>query len=73
LITEHLSEENFILEEPGIFYLDDEESNGCDEWIPTEEEYGDMLIEPIPDVDDIETYNKYLNAEFVIDCGDGPI
>jgi hypothetical protein len=41
--------------------------------LPTDEEYGDMLIEPIPDVDDVETYEKYLNAEFVIDRGDGPI
>jgi hypothetical protein len=43
LIKERLSEENFILEEPGIFYLDDEESNGQhDEGIPTDEEYCDM-------------------------------
>jgi hypothetical protein len=33
LIKERLSEENLIVEEPGIFYLDDEESNGRDEWI----------------------------------------
>jgi hypothetical protein len=35
-----------------------------------DEEYGDMIQEPMSDVDDVETYDKYLNAEFVINRGD---
>jgi hypothetical protein len=40
-------------EEPGIFYIDD----------------GDMLHEPKPDIDDVETYDCYLNAEIIVDRG----
>jgi hypothetical protein len=65
-----LADDNFVIEEPGVFYMDDEEPDPEDEHlIPTEEEYGDMIQEPKPDIDDIEMYDKYLNSEFVVDRG----
>jgi hypothetical protein len=30
-----------------------------------------MIPEPKPDVDDVETYDKYLNAEFIVNRADG--
>jgi hypothetical protein len=68
-----LSADNVVIEEPGFFYLDDDYDDRMDGVIPTDEEYGDMIQESMPDVDDIETYDKYLNAEFVINRGDEPI
>jgi hypothetical protein len=62
-------EDNFVIEDPGFFYLDDD-NDRIDGIVPTDEEYGDMIQEPTPDV---ETYDKYLNAEFVINRGDEPI
>jgi hypothetical protein len=32
-----------------------------------------MIQEPTPDVDDVETNDKYWNAEFIINRGDEPI
>jgi hypothetical protein len=50
--------------------MDEEEPDADDEqFIPADEEYGDMLQQPIPNIDDIEMYDKYLNSEFVVDRG----
>jgi hypothetical protein len=63
-----LADDNFVIEEPGIFYMDDEEPDPDDHHlIPTDKEYGNMIQEPKPDIDDIKTYDKYLNSEFVVD------
>jgi hypothetical protein len=75
VIKATLSEDKFVIEEPGFFYMDDDDDdddqiNGV---ILTDEEYGDLIQEPTPDVDDVEKYDKYLNAEFVINRGDEPI
>jgi hypothetical protein len=57
--------------EPGVFYpLRDVEApepvvHAGD--VPTDEEYGDMIQEPLPDVDDVDTYDHYLNAEIVVE------
>jgi hypothetical protein len=68
-----LLEENYVIEEPGFFYLDDDYDRIDGIVPPTDEEYGDMIQEPTPNVDDDETYDKYLNAEFVINRGNEPI
>jgi hypothetical protein len=69
-IEARLSDENFTINEPGIFYMDDDDADDANEqMIPNDEEYGDMLQDPKPDIDDIEIYNKYLNSEFVVDRG----
>jgi hypothetical protein len=69
-IEARLSDENFTINEPGIFYMDDDDADDANEqMIPNDEEYGDMLQDPKPDMDDIETYDKYLNSEFVVDRG----
>jgi hypothetical protein len=34
--------------------------------IPTDEEYGDKFMDPCPDVDGVETSDRYLNAEFIV-------
>jgi hypothetical protein len=67
-----LADANFMQEEPGIFYMDDEEANKQnDMMIPTDAEYGDMITEPRPEVDDVDVYDEYLNAEFIIHHADG--
>jgi hypothetical protein len=60
-VTERLSEKNYVINEPGIFYIGDEEVKDDDErLIPSEQEYGDMPQTPKLDIDDIETYyDKY--------------
>jgi hypothetical protein len=74
-ITERFADEQFVLMEPGLFYLEDVESpEPVDETnIPDDAEYGDMIHEPRPDVDDIDTYDQYLNAEVVIDRDGEPL
>jgi hypothetical protein len=67
-----LSENNFMIKEPGLFYLDDDEEQ-IDGVVPTDDEYGDMIQESMPDVNEVEIYDKYLNAEFVINHGDEPV
>jgi hypothetical protein len=52
-----LADVNFIQEEPGIFYMDDEEVNEQNNMmIPTDAEYGDMITEPRPEADDVYIY-----------------
>jgi hypothetical protein len=70
-VENRLAEDNYVIEDPNLFYLDDEyddePDNGWNPNIRTDAEYDDMIQEPKPDVDDIKTYDKYLNSEFVID------
>jgi hypothetical protein len=50
-----LADANFVQEEPGIFYMDNEEANEQnDMMIPTDAEYGNMIPEPRPEVDDVD-------------------
>jgi hypothetical protein len=74
-IIERFMDEQFMLMEPGLFYLEDVESpEPADEAnIPADVEYGDMIHEPRPDVDDIDTYDRYLNAEVVINRDGEPL
>jgi hypothetical protein len=69
-VNTRLDNEAHVIHEPGIFYLDncddDEEATGE---VPTDEEYGEMLHKEKPNIDDVETYDQYLNAEFVVDRG----
>ena len=55
-----------------VYYLDDDldsAMNAVDETkIPSDEEYGKMLTEDKDDVED-EMFDKYLNAELMIDRG----
>jgi hypothetical protein len=73
-IDARFADEHFVLLEPGLFYLDDMESPdpADDTNIPTDAEYGDMLQEPRPDVD-ADTYDRYLNAEIIVDRDGEPI
>jgi hypothetical protein len=68
-----LDDADFIVEEGGgWFYLenvDDDANNDVHGGqqlgiIPTDEEY------PCPDVNDVETFKCYLNAEFIVHRGD---
>jgi hypothetical protein len=69
-VNTRLDDEAHGIDEPGIFYLDnnddDEEATGA---VPTDEEYGEMLHEEKPNIDDTEIYDRYLNAEFIVDRG----
>jgi hypothetical protein len=72
-VENRLAEDDYIIEDPNLFYLDDEDGDDLgNDWnpnVPTDAEYDDMIQEPKPDIEDIETYDKYLNSEFVIDRG----
>jgi hypothetical protein len=74
-VSQHLADMNFWQVEPGVFYLDDEPGDdaiAADNMnMPTDEEYGNMITPPGPDVDDVETHDKYLNAEFIVNHGYG--
>jgi hypothetical protein len=39
--------------------------------VPADDEYGEMITPPRPDIDDVGTYDQYLNAEFIIHQADG--
>jgi hypothetical protein len=48
-----------MINEPGIFFIDNEEvKDDYERLIPSEDEYGDMLQTPKLDIDDIEKYDK---------------
>ena len=72
-VEERMSDQNFMIDDPDGFYIQDE----LDE-LPTgvtnvEENYGDMLVPEAMDADDIddEILDKYLNAELIFDVGTG--
>lgn len=62
--------------EPNVFYLDDDDviniHGNNNMTTPTVMEYGDMIQPDKIDIDD-ERFDKYLNAEIIIDCGGTPI
>jgi hypothetical protein len=50
-----LMDGNFQQAEQGVFYLEDEDENPHDPtMVPTDAEYGDMITDPRPDVDDVD-------------------
>jgi hypothetical protein len=52
--------------------MEDEDEDPYDPiMVPTDAEYGDMITDPRPDVDEVDVYDKYLNAEFLIHRADG--
>jgi hypothetical protein len=67
-ITARFADEHFVVFEPGLFYLEDLESPDADNDpnIPTDAKYGDMIQESRPDVDDADIYDRYMNAEVVV-------
>ena len=71
-INARLDEANFVNDADNVYYLDDDldsAMNTVDETkIPSDEEYGKMLTEDKDDVED-EMFDKYLNAELMIDRG----
>jgi hypothetical protein len=68
-VAETMADENFVLMEPGVFYMDDVDvpEPVVRGEIPHDDEYGNMIQEPRPEVDDIDTYDRYLNSEIVVD------
>ena len=79
-LAEALSDENFQVEGDGSFngmYLDDIEFPEDDnpgvvrdgDMTPSEEEYGDMVMEERPEHDDKEAIDKYLNVKLIMDVG----
>ena len=69
MIDENLRGRETIVNVPNVFYLDDEAApDGSDAFTPTNEEYGDMLQDEKPEVDE-EAFDNYLNAELMIDRG----
>ena len=69
-INVRLDEANFVNDADNVYYLNDDldsAMNTVDEMqIPSNEEYGKMLIEDKDDVED-EMFDKYLSAELMID------
>jgi hypothetical protein len=74
-IVKRFADEHFVLLEPGLFYLEDMETPELedDHNVPNEDEYGDMVQEPRPDVDDVDTYDRYLNVEVVLNRDGEPL
>jgi hypothetical protein len=80
-VNTRLDDVNFvIIDDGGLFYMDDvndetnnDENGDVSGLIPSDEEYGEMIQDPCPDVDDVETFDRYLNAEFIVHRGDEPI
>jgi hypothetical protein len=75
-----LDDANFIVKDGGLFYLEDVEDDANNDdngdsmgLVPWDEEYGDLIQDPCPDVDDVETFDRYLNAEFIVHHGDESI
>jgi hypothetical protein len=69
-----LMDDNFQQAEHGVFYLEYENNDPYGPMlVPTDAEYGDMITDPHPDVIEVDVYNKYLNAEFLIHCADGDL
>jgi hypothetical protein len=69
-ILDRFADEHFVPMEPGVFYLQDVDApdDAYDNPnIPTDAEYGDMIQENRPDVDEVEIYDGYVNAEIIID------
>jgi hypothetical protein len=74
-VTNRFADEHFVIMEPDVFYLEDVEApepvvHGV---VPQDDEYGDMIQEPRPDVDDVDTYDRYLNAEIMIERDGEPV
>ena len=71
-INVRLDEATFVNDADNVYYLDDDLDSAMstvDETkIPSNEEYGKMLTEDKDDVED-EMFDKYLNAELMIDPG----
>jgi hypothetical protein len=61
--------------EPGVFYLEDvvEPEPVVHGDVPDDAEYDDMIQEPRPDVDDVDTYDRYLNAEIMVERDGEPV
>jgi hypothetical protein len=56
--------------EPGVFYLKDVDAPDdgyYDPNIPNDNEYGAMIQESRPDVNDVKIYDGYVNAEIIVD------
>jgi hypothetical protein len=78
-LENRLNDTNFYAGEDAVFYLDDEddyeENNGVQERgeTPTDEDYGDMLTDDLPEADDVteEAMDKYLGAKLIFDVGSG--
>jgi hypothetical protein len=71
-INERLTDQNFIADVAGGFYIQDELVD-TSVIRPEEVDYGDMEIPETMDADDIdnELLDKYLNAELIFDLGTG--
>jgi Reverse transcriptase (RNA-dependent DNA polymerase) len=76
-----LHDDNFVIDGAGGFdsmWLDDveidDENPGVaynPDLVPTEEEYGDMLLADRPEADEEEVVDRYINAELILDLGSG--
>jgi hypothetical protein len=74
-VMEKFADEHFVLLEPGLFYLEEVETpeSNDDPNVPDDAEYGDMIQESQPDVDDMDIYDRYLNAEVVLNRDGEPL
>ena len=73
LVNDRMNDPDHVLNEPGVYYLQDEIRDfmgvdSAEQLTPTDEEYGDMILEDKPDVDE-DAFDKYLGAELAIDRG----
>jgi hypothetical protein len=72
-VEDRLSDQNFTQHDQNGFYIQDEPNDDASTTRTREEDYGDMNLPDIPDVDDVNDglMDKFLNAELIIDVGNG--
>ena len=79
-VEQRLNDDNFIIDDPNLtgFYMEDEYGGPDGELAdaglsPTDDEYGDMMLDERPDDDELsdELMDKYVNAELIFNVGTG--
>ena len=65
----NLTEDNFALDEPHDFYIQDEPDDASG--VARETDYGDMTLPETPEADDVDDdlIEKYLNTKLIFDVG----
>ena len=69
-IEDRLSDQNFALDDPNKFYIQDDPAD--EPTVTREDDYGDMNLPETPESDDDVDdglMDKYLNAELILDVG----
>jgi hypothetical protein len=72
-VENRLSDQNFTQHNQNGFYIQDKPNDDASMTRTCEEDYGDMNLPDIPDINDVDDglMDKYLNADLIFDVGNG--